>query len=86
MLRTIYPSSQPRCACVENCYYKKILENWNYCNIMELLYNKTPQVYFDNIHALIIVVISTNKAELVKVNRYGAIAANNESANNFYIV
>ena len=28
----------------------------------------------------------TNKAELFKANGYGAIAANDESANNFYIV
>ena len=48
---------------------------------MEFLCNKIPQVEFDNINALIISGISTNKAELVKVNGYGAIADNDESAN-----
>ena len=52
---------------------------------MEFLDNKTPQVNFYNIRVLIISVMSTNKSELVKVNGYGAIAANNKSANIFYI-
>ena len=38
---------------------------------MELLDNKTPQVDFDNIHSLILVVISTNKVELVRVRSRG---------------
>ena len=41
---------------------------------MELLDNTTPQVEFDKFHALILEVISTNKAEVVKVNEYGAIS------------
>ena len=28
------PSSKPRYACVENCYYTKVLEHYNYWNIM----------------------------------------------------
>ena len=70
------PSSQPRYAHAENCYYKKILEHCNYWIIMKFLDNKTPQVDFDNIHELIIAGISPNKAELVQVSGYGAIAVN----------
>ena len=55
-LPNIDPSSQPRYARVENCYYKIIEHNKNWI-IMDLLENKTPQVEFDNIHALIPAVI-----------------------------
>ena len=51
---------------------------------MKLLDNKTPQVDFDNIRVFIIAAMSINKAELVKVNGCGAVAANDESANIFY--
>ena len=53
---------------------------------MKSLDNKTPQVDFENIHVLIISVISTNKAELFQVNGYSDISANDEAANNAYIV
>ena len=53
---------------------------------MEFLYNKTPQVDSDNIHALILAGMLTNEVELVQVNGYDAISANDETANNFYIV
>ena len=53
---------------------------------MELLDKKTSQVEFDNIRALILVGMSTNKSELVKFNGYGAIFANGEDANKVYIV
>ena len=49
-LPTIHISSQPRYEHVEKFYYNKILENYNYCIIVELLDNKTPQVKFDKIH------------------------------------
>ena len=38
----------------------------------------------DNIHILVLVEISTNKAELVEVGGYSAIAYNYEDANIFY--
>ena len=41
--------SQPRYACVENCYYKNILEHYNDYIIIELLDNKTPKEELDNI-------------------------------------
>ena len=44
------------------------------------------QVDFDNIHAFILASMSTNEAELAKVNGYGSIVANDESENNFYLV
>ena len=53
---------------------------------MKLLDNKTPQVEFDNIHTWIISLVFNNKAELVQVNGYGAIASNYEAENKFYIV
>ena len=52
---------------------------------MELLDNKTSQLYFENIHAIILAGISTNKKELFKMNGYGSIFANYESSDNFYI-
>ena len=52
---------------------------------MKLCDNKTPHIDFYNIHAFILAGMSNNKAELVKVNGYGAISANDEAANNFYI-
>ena len=48
---------------------------------MEFLYNKTPKVELYNIHALILSGVSTNNAELVKVNGYGTISANDEASN-----
>ena len=48
---------------------------------MKLLYNKTLQVDFDKIHPLIIAGMSTDKEELVLVNGYGTIAANDEAVN-----
>ena len=53
---------------------------------MELLDKNTPQFDFDNIYALILVRMSTNKELHVKVNGYGGIASNDETANNSYIV
>ena len=53
---------------------------------MKLLDNKTPQVEFDNIYAFILAEMSTNKAELVKVNGYSAIVSSDEAAKTFYIV
>ena len=53
---------------------------------MEFLKNKTPKENLVNIHALVLSVMLNNKEEIVKVNGYGAISANNESANNVYIV
>ena len=52
---------------------------------MEILGNNTPQVELYKIHALIIAKISNNKAELVKANGYGDIAANDKAENNLYI-
>ena len=52
---------------------------------MEFLDTKTPQVEFDNIHALILAWISNNKGKPLKVNECGAIAANDEAADIFYI-
>ena len=86
LLPNIAKSPQPRYARVETFYYNKILEHYNYWIIMEFLENKTPQVDFYNIHALIISVISNNKVEPVEVNGCRAIYANDEAANYFYIV
>ena len=38
-----------------------------------------------NIHAFILALISTNKAEIVDISGYGAIASNGEAANMFSI-
>ena len=50
---------------------------------MKIWDNKTSQVYFDNIHAFIIAVMSNI---IVEVNGYGAIVANDKSEDNVYIV
>ena len=65
-LPNIAPSYQPMYSPVENCYYKKMIEHYNDWINIELLDNKITQVEFDNIHALILAVISTNKVELVQ--------------------
>ena len=62
---------------------EQILERYNTWIIMELLDKNTPQSEFDKIYALILKVMSANKEELVKVNGYGAIAANDEAVNKF---
>ena len=51
-------------------------------SIMLFLDKTIPQVELDNIHALILAGISTNKAEVVEVNGYGAIYADDEASNN----
>ena len=53
---------------------------------MKFLDNKIPQVEFDNINTLILVGMSTEKAELAKVNGYGAISANDEASNFKYFL
>ena len=53
---------------------------------MKFLDKKTPQVEFDNIYEFIIVGMSNNKAKIVQVNGYGAIASNDKAANSFYTV
>ena len=53
---------------------------------MKLLYNKIPQFELDNIHVFILSGISTNKSELVQVNGYDDIYANDEAAHNVYIL
>ena len=47
-------STQPIYACIENCYYKKTIVNFNYWIIIELLDNKTPKEESDNIKKLVI--------------------------------
>ena len=48
-LPTISPSSQPRHAHFENCYYSKIIEHCNDWIIMKFLDNKKTQVEFDKL-------------------------------------
>ena len=43
---------------------------------MEFLDNKAPQEELENIHVLVLVGMKTNKAQLLEVNGYGAIATN----------
>ena len=50
---------------------------------MEFLDNKTPKYELDNINVLFLAGMSTNKAELVKVNGFGTMASNDEAVNNF---
>ena len=52
---------------------------------MKFLYNKVPQVEFNNIHVLIISGMSTDEEEFVKVKGCGAISENDGDANNVYI-
>ena len=79
-LPTIPPPSQKRYSHVEICSYKKIFEHYNAWIIMKFLDNKTPQVESDNIHALILMVVSTNKAELSQANGYDDISTNDKTA------
>ena len=60
-LPNIVQSYQPRYYRVGSCYYNKIFDHYNYWIIVELLDNKKPQFEVDNIHVLIITVISTNQ-------------------------
>ena len=53
---------------------------------MEFLGSKAPQVELENLNALIITVISINKSEILELNGYDDIYANDESENNVYIV
>ena len=49
-----------------------------------ILRQKYSPSRFDNINEFILAVIPTNKAELVKVNGYGAIAFNDEAKTNLH--
>ena len=80
------PLSQPSYSRDENYYCRKILGHYNNWIIMEFLENKTPQVELNNLHGLMLVVISTNKSKLYEFNGYVSISANDEAANIFYIV
>ena len=53
-LTNIDPSYQPMYDRADKFYYNKIPEYYNDWIIMLFLDNKTPQVNFDNIHALIL--------------------------------
>ena len=53
---------------------------------MEFLGSKAPQVELENLNALIITVISIHKSEILELNGYDDIYANDESENNVYIV
>ena len=53
---------------------------------MESLYKKTPKVQSENIQALFVAGISTNKEELVVVNGFGEIDSNDEAENIVYFV
>ena len=54
LLPNCVPSSQPIYACVENCYYNKVLENDSYWIIMKFLENKTTKGELNNIHEMVI--------------------------------
>ena len=53
---------------------------------MKFLENNAPKEEFNKIHTLVLSVMSPNNEELVEVNGYVAIAANNEAKNYFYVV
>ena len=49
---------------------------------MKFLDNQTPQVDFDNIKAIFLAVMFTNKSEIVEMNRCSSISNNGETENN----
>ena len=65
-LPDIPPSSKPRNDHVGNCYFNKILEHYNDCIIMKLLYNKTNKLIFTTFVYLLLQECQLIRQNLIK--------------------
>ena len=77
---------QERYKPVTNCTYWPILGSFNNWNIIQLSQKSTPSDAFDEIHQLVLDVISDNMASLVESGKYRAINTTDTATNGFYVI
>ena len=71
---------------VTKCNYCPVLGSFNNWNIIELSQKLTSSDTFDEMHQVVLDVISDNMASLVESVKYGAINTTDTSTNRFYVI
>ena len=77
---------QARYQPVTDCTYWPVLGSYNNWNIIQLTPKSTPFEEFDEIHQIVIDVISDNMASLVQSGMYGDINTYDTTTNVFYVI
>ena len=77
---------QDRYKPVTKCTYWPVLGSFGNWNIIQLSQKSTSSDTFDEIHQVVLDVISDNMASLVESGKYGAINTTDTTTNGFYVV
>ena len=77
---------QTRYQTVTNFTYWPVLGSYNNRNIIELTPKSTPFEAFDDIHKVVLELISENMASLVKPGMHGAINTYDTTTNGLYVI
>ena len=79
-------TKQARYQPVTNCAYWPVLGSYKNLNIIESTPKSIPSEAFDEIHLVVLGVISENMASLVQSGMYGTINTDDNTSNLFYVV
>ena len=83
----VIPSKkQERYQPVTNCTYWPVLGSFNNHKIIPLSQKSTPYDSFDEIHHVVIDVISDNMASLVQYGKYSSINTTDIATNGLYVI
>ena len=85
-ISVIRPDEQERYKPVTNCTYWPLLGSFNNWNIIQLSQKSTPSDAFDEIHQVVLDVISDNMASLFESGKYGSINTTDTTTNGFYVI
>ena len=77
---------QERYKTVTKCTYWPVFGSFNNWNIILLSQKSTPYDAFDEIHQVILDIISDNMASLVESVKYGAINTTDTTTKEFYVI
>ena len=77
---------QTRYQPVANCTYWPVLGSYNNCNIIEITPKSTPFEAFDEIHQVVLDVISENMPSLFQSAMFGAINTSDTTTNGLYVI
>ena len=82
----ITPDEQERYKPTTKCTYWPVLGFFNNCNMIQLSQKSTPFDAFDEIHQVILDIVSANMASLFESVNYEAIKTTYIGINGFYVI
>ena len=82
----ISSNKQARYQPVINCTYWTVLVSFNNCNIIHLSQKSTPFEAFEEIHQVVINVISDNISSLLQYDKYGTINTSDTTTDGYYVL